>query len=90
MFGGAGNDQFFIARNNTVGGARDTIDGGTGSDELIITVSTYQMTDTFKAELLRLNNFTILHGGDSAAHSSRTSCMSTCLAWRLPGCAWTA
>ena len=65
MFGGAGNDQFFIARNNTVGGARDTIDGGTGSDELIITASTYQMTDTFKAELLRLNNFTILHGGAS-------------------------
>ena len=68
MFGGAGNDQFFIARNNTVGGARDTIDGGTGSDELIITASTYQMTDTFKAELLRLNDFTILHGGDSTAH----------------------
>jgi hypothetical protein len=68
MSGSAGNDMFFISRDNTIGGARDTIDGGTGSDELIITANSSQMTDTFKAELLRLNNFTILHGSDSTAH----------------------
>ena len=32
MFGGGGNDQFFIARDNATGGARDSIDGGTGTD----------------------------------------------------------
>jgi VCBS repeat-containing protein len=57
MFGGGGNDAFFIARDNTTGGARDSIDGGTGTDLLNIVMSTYQVTDAVKAEIARLDAY---------------------------------
>ena len=57
MFGGGGSDAFFIVRDNVAGGARDSIDGGTGIDLLNITISTYQLTDAVKAEIVRLRTY---------------------------------
>ena len=57
MYGGSGDDQFFEVLNRTVGGERDTIDGGTGSDELIIAINSDVLTAASKAELGRLNDY---------------------------------
>ena len=65
MFGGGGNDAFFIARDNATGGARDSIDGGTGTDLLNIAMGAYQVTDAMKAEIARLDTY--LHG-DTTQH----------------------
>ncbi|MFZ4407182.1 MAG: hypothetical protein ACOYOH_07570 [Paracraurococcus sp.] len=57
MFGGGGADQFFIVRDNAYGGARDTVDGGTGHDQIVIAVNSAQLTDAFRLEVWRLKTF---------------------------------
>src|SRR4051812_13468342 len=44
MNGGAGNDQFFQTINLITGGPRDTIIGGSGIDELNLTLNGSQTT----------------------------------------------
>lgn len=68
--GGAGNDQFFVAvGKDLVAGQYDTIEGGTGTDELIITLNSAQLgTTEMKAELARLKTFLADHGSDPTAH----------------------
>ncbi|TCZ61364.1 hypothetical protein [Roseicella aquatilis] len=68
LFGGAGNDAFFeVLDTRQVGGARDTIDGGTGTDSFNLYMGSWQMTGTVQAELQRAAGFLIASAHDADA-----------------------
>src|SRR4051812_31586912 len=62
---GGGNDMVFTtletrvvnSLGTTIVSARDTIDGGTGTDLLNITANSNQLTAAVKAELVRLQQY---------------------------------
>src|SRR3954454_24456140 len=68
MFGGAGNDQFHIVFGpERAAASTDTIDGGTGTDGLYITISSAQLTSAFRGEMGRLDDF-LQHEAGTGAH----------------------
>jgi len=66
MSGGAGNDDFHVVLDNRVGGARDSIDGGSGTDQLLITLNGNQLTAAVKADLQHLRDY--INAGNLDAH----------------------
>src|SRR3954454_7954695 len=68
MYGGAGNDQFFQTIDLVPGGPRDTIIGGSGIDELNLTLNGNQATAAVRAELAKLAGFLISAPNDPNAH----------------------
>jgi hypothetical protein len=70
MRGGGGNDQFFAwLGNDLAAGQRDTIEGGSGSDELIINLKSTELTSAaVQADITLLRSFLADHGSDQTAH----------------------
>ncbi len=68
--GGAGQDLFSVALGNDLGtGERDTVKGGAGIDELIITLSSTQLAGAaVKADLALLKDFLASQGSDPTQH----------------------
>ena len=76
MFGGGGSDAFFIVRDNVAGGARDSIDGGTGIDLLNIAISTYHRE---RPTSLLLEDAAALRGDERHAGASLRSGLAAAL-----------
>jgi hypothetical protein len=66
MAGGDGNDQFFATLDKVFGGPRDSIDGGAGTDEWILTIASPLLTAAVKAEIAALSAH--LLAGVAGAH----------------------
>ncbi|TCZ56279.1 VCBS domain-containing protein [Roseicella aquatilis] len=65
--GGGGNDQFFTALGRDLApGERDTIEGGSGTDELVITLKAAQLA-AVQAEMARLAVFIATEAADPLA-----------------------
>ncbi|MFZ4407183.1 MAG: hypothetical protein ACOYOH_07575, partial [Paracraurococcus sp.] len=69
MAGGAGNDTFFLAYSAAPGQGFDTIDAGTGADQVVITMNGSQVNDAaVQAELAAINTWS--KGDTSVAFNS--------------------
>jgi hypothetical protein len=68
MFGGGGNDLFFESIDNVAGKLHDTLVGGDGTDEVIFTLSSYQLDRGMRGEFNRLLDFMTHQAGDPAQH----------------------